>query len=101
MVIVAVDADQRGSVSLGVQNLRRFEVRRDQNVSLQAETRGSRGDCVGQVAGRGAADGIESEGLGVGQSYGNHAVLEAQGGQTDGVVLEIEIVGADPTRQAR
>ena len=61
VVVVAVDADQRRAVNLGVENLRRLEIGGDEDVGLEAEARGVRGNGVGQVAGRRAADGVKSK----------------------------------------
>ena len=59
------------------------------------------GHGVGQVAGRGAADGVEAERLRVGQRHGDDAILEAQRGDADGVVLDVEIARADALAEAR
>ena len=103
MVVVAVDAHQRGAVNLRVENLRGLEVGGNKDVGLEAQARGVRGHGIGQVAGRRAADGIESESLCVGQRHRDHAILEAQRGHADGIVLDVEIASrrcAHPRRGA-
>ena len=52
MVVVAVDADQAGTVDEGVQDLGRLKVGGDQDRRSEAEARGLRGDGIGQIAGR-------------------------------------------------
>ena len=92
MVVVAVDAHQARAIDLRVENLGRLEIGRHKDVRLQAEARGLRRDRVRQVAGRGAADRGEAEGLRVGERDGNDAILEAQRRKADGIVLDVEIV---------
>ena len=62
---------------------------------LEAEACRLRGDRVGEVAGGGAADGVEAELARVGESDGDDAILEAERRKADGVVLDVEIGGAD------
>src|SRR5271165_409956 len=95
MVVVAVDADQLGPINLRVENLCWFEVVRHQNVALEPKPCGLGCDSIGQVAGRGAPDGVETKDLRVRQRDRNDAVLEAERGQADSVVLDVEIAGAD------
>jgi hypothetical protein len=68
------------------------------------------GDAVGEVAGRGAADGVEAELDGLGQRDGDDAVLVGKRRIIGGVVLDVELfdaqfggelVGADQRREAR
>ena len=101
MVVVAIDAHQRGAIDLGVENLRRLQVGGNQDEGLQAQPRGMRGNGVGQIPGRRAANRVESECLRIGQRHGHHAILEAQRGHADGVVLDVEIARADALGQAR
>jgi len=101
MVVIAVDADKRCAVDLGVENLGCFEIRWNEDLGLEAETRSSGSDSIGQIAGRGASNGVESEGLRVGESDGHHAILEAQRRQAHGIVLDIEIPGTDALAEAR
>ncbi len=91
MVVIAVHAHQRRAVDLGVENLGGLEIGRNQDVGLQPQARSVCRHRIGQVAGRGAANRIESEGLRIGQRHRDHAILEAQRGHADGVVLDVEI----------
>ena len=101
MVVVAVDADQLRTVDLGVENLGGLEIGGHEDVALEPQARGLGGDGVGQVAGRRATYRVEAEDLRVGQRDRDHAILEAQRGQADGVVLDVEIAGADALGQPR
>ena len=95
MVVVAVDADEAGAVDQRVEDLGGLEVGGNEDAGLEAEARGLGGDGVGEVAGRGAADGGEAELLRVGEGDGDDAILEGERREADGVVLDVEIVGAD------
>jgi hypothetical protein len=81
VVVVAVDSNEIRAVDLCIQDLRRFEIGGYEDVGLEAKARRARSDRVGQVAGRGAADGTETELDGVRQRHGHDAVLEAERGQ--------------------
>jgi hypothetical protein len=61
VVVVAVDRDEVRAVDAGREDLLLLEVGRDEDVGLQAERGGVRGDRVGQVARRGAGDDLEAE----------------------------------------
>jgi hypothetical protein len=80
---------------LGVEDLGGLEVCGDEDGGLEAETSGLRGYGVGEIAGRGASDGLEAELARVGESNGDDAVFEAEGREADGVVLDVEIGCAD------
>ncbi len=101
MIVVAVNANQVRAIDLRVEDLRRLQVRGDENVGLQAQARRAGGHRVGQVAGRRAAHGVESKSLRIGQSHGNHSVFEAESRQAYGVVFDIEIAGPDAPGKAR
>ena len=57
--------------------------------------------CSGirQVAGGGAAHGAEAQFSGTGQRYGNHPILEGEGGHVDAVILDVEAFQAQATGQ--
>ncbi len=95
VVVVAVDADEAGTVDQRVEDLGGLEIGGNEDGGLEAEARGLGGDGVGEVAGRGAADGGEAEALGVGERDGDDAILEGERREADGVVLDEEVVGAD------
>ena len=59
---------------------------------LQPQSRRMRRNRIGQVAGRRTRDRIEAETLRLRQRHGHHAVLKAQRGQADGVILDVEIL---------
>ena len=99
MVVVAVDADETRAVDLGVEDLCGFEVGGNEDAGLEAEAGGLSGDGVGEVAGGGAADGLEAEPARVGEGDGDDAVFEAEGRETDGVVLDVEVGCADSFAQ--
>ncbi len=61
VVVRAVDADDRRAVAQGVVDLRRLEVRRDEDEGTEPERgRGGRGR-PGEIAGRGAGERVEAE----------------------------------------
>ena len=95
VVVVTVDADQAGAVDESVEDLGGLEVGGDEDAGLEAEPGSLGGYGVGEIAGGGAADRGEAEGLGIGESDGNDAVFEAECGEADGVVLDVEIASAD------
>src|ERR1700730_8655668 len=95
VVVVAVDADEARAVDEGVEDLGGLEFGGHEDAGLEAEAGGLRGHGGGQVAGGGAAYDIEAELLCVGQSDGDDAVLEAERGEADGVVFDVEVAGAD------
>ena len=47
---------------------------------------------IRQVAGRRTRHRIEPEIAGLGQSHRDHAILETQGGQADGIIFQIEVL---------
>jgi hypothetical protein len=95
VIVVAVDADETRAIDLGVENFGRLEVGGDEDAGLEAEAGGLGGDGVGEVAGGGAADGLEAELLRVGEGDGDDAVFEAEGWEADGIVLDVEVGCAD------
>ena len=100
VVVVAVDADEARAIDERVENLRGLEIGGHQDAGLQSEARGLRGDGVREVAGGGAADRVEAELARVGQRNGDDAILEAERGKADGVVLDVEAGGADARAEA-
>ena len=61
VVVVAFDGDDVRAIDGGAENLRGLEVVRDEDVALQPETRGVRGDAAGEIAGGRAAEHREAE----------------------------------------
>ena len=72
-----------------------FEIGGDEDAGLEAEAGGLGGDGVGEVAGGGAADGVEAELARVGEGDGDDAIFEAEGREADGVVFDVEVGCAD------
>ena len=102
VVVRAVDADDRRAVAQGVVDLRRLEVRRDEDEGTQPERGRGGGGRPGEVAGRGAGERVEAELDGPGRGDRDDAVLEAQR-RVAGVVLEPEAIDAElgsPSRSA-
>jgi len=95
VIVVAVDADEARAVDEGVEDLGGLEIGGHQNAGLNAEAGGLRGDGVRKIASGGAADGSESKLARVGQRNRDDTVLEAEGWEADGVVLDVEVGGAD------
>ena len=96
VVVVAVDADQARAVDLGVEDLGGLEVGGDEDAGLEAEARGLRGDGVGEIAGGGAADGRRSRtACALASATETTRSLKLSVGKADGVVLDVEIGGAD------
>ena len=91
LIVVAGDAHDLRAEHVGPENLCGLEIGGDEDPGLQSFARGVCGDGVGQVSGRRTRDGVEAEGFRLRQRDGDDAVFEAQRGQADGVVLEIEI----------
>ena len=96
MVVVTIDSNQRSAVDLRVEDLRRLKIRRNQDEGLEAQACGLRGDSVRQISCGRAADCVKAKRLCIGQRYRHHAIFEAECGQANGIVLDIEIGGPDP-----
>ena len=99
MVVVAVDADETGTVDLGVEDLCGFEVGGNEDAGLEAEAGGLSGDGVGEVAGGGAADGLEAEPARVGEGDRDDAALKLRVGKQTASFLTYRLVA--PTRLPR
>ena len=94
VVVVAADTDQVGPVDAGGEQLLFLEVGGDEDVGVEAGGGRVGGDRVGEVAGRGAGDGVEAELLRLGDGDGDDPVLEGVG-RVGGVVLDPEL-GVEP-----
>ena len=81
MVVVAVDADEARAVDQRVEDFGGLEIGGHEDAGFEAKARGLCGDRVGEVAGGGAADGVEAEVARVGEGDGDDAVLEASVGK--------------------
>ena len=99
MVIVAVDPNQPRAIHQRIQNLRRLQIRRNQNRSLQPQTSRLRRDRVCQIAGGRAAHRLEAKLLRIRQRHRNHAILERQRRKANSVILHVQIVRANPLAQ--
>ena len=100
LVIGALDADDLGAVDAGAEDLGPLQVGGHEDVAVEAGGGGVGGHAVGQVAGRGAADGREAELAGLAQGHRHDAVLERQRREVDGVVLDPELLDAQLGGQA-
>jgi len=97
---MAFDGDDVGTVDERVENLALFQIGRDEDVALQTSARGIGGNGVGEVAGGGAGDGLETEFLRAAQRNADDAVFERERGVIDGVVLDIKLADAESLREA-
>jgi len=95
------DSNERRSIDLSVEDLGGFEVSRNEDEGLEAQPRSVCRNGVRQVAGGGAADGVEAKGLGIGKGDGDHAIFEAERGHADGVILDVQIAGANLGSESR
>ena len=95
VVVVAVDADEARTIDQGVEDLGGLQVCGHQDAGLEAKARGLGSDRIGEIAGRRAADRVEAELARVRQRNRDYAILEAERGKADRVVLDVEIGGAD------
>ena len=86
---------------LRAEHLRRLQIGRHEDPGVEALARRLRGDGIGQVAGRRAAHHLESEGLGLRQSHGHHAILEGKRGEANRVIFQVEAPRRPTARQAR
>ena len=110
VVVVAAHADQVGAVDAGREQLLLLEVGGDEDVGLEPGGGGVGGDGVGEVAGRGAGDGLEAQLARLRDGDGDDPVLEGVG-RVGGVVLDPQLgveaetlgqpVGPDQRRQPR
>jgi hypothetical protein len=94
LVIAARNANQFGAVNLCAQNLRRLKIRRNKHPCFEPVARRLRRYRICQVARRRTRHGVEAEAARLRQRHRNYTVLEAKGGQTDGVILDEEVPGA-------
>ncbi len=80
VVVVAPHRDEVAAVHAGGEHLLLLEIERDEHVRLHPGRRGMGRDRVGEVAGRGAGDGLEAELTGAGQRDRDDAILERMRG---------------------
>ncbi len=99
VVVVAADADQVGPVDAGREQLLFLQVGGDEDVGVEARGGGVGGDRVGEVAGRGAGDGVEAELQRLRDGDRDDPVLERVG-RVGGVVLDPDLrLGPEPLGQ--
>src|SRR6266481_2010913 len=94
VIIVAVDAHDARSVNRGVEHLGGLEVGRNEHAGVEALLRRLRGDSVGKVAGRRAADGGEVETTGGRKSCRHDAIFKGKRWEADSIVFEINVLQA-------
>ena len=99
IVVVALDGDDLRVVDARAENLARLEIVRNEDVALQPEARGVRRHAVGEVAGRRAAEHLESELDGTRRRNRDDAILVRERRMVDGIVLEIQLADAQLLRE--
>src|SRR5262249_31943332 len=97
LIVAPGNANEFGAEHLRAEDLCRLEIGRNENPAFEAMPRSlcRRGVC--KIASRGAGNRIEAEAASIRQSYGDHAVFKAQGGQADCVVLDQHVACANGT----
>ena len=90
MVVAAVDAHHLGAKHLRAKNFRGLKIGRNKNPRLEALASRLRRHCVRQIPRRRASHRFEPKAARIGQRHGNHAILEAQGGEAHGIILDEE-----------
>ena len=95
LVVGAVDADDLRAIDEAVEHLALLQVGGNEDVAFQPRAGRMGRDAVGEVAGRGARNDLESEFLRPRQRDGNNAVLEGERRVIEGVVLDVELAHAE------
>ena len=99
-IVVAFDPDDLGAVNQRVHHLALFEVGGNKDVGLQSGSGGVRGDGVGQIAGRSAGDGGETQLARAAQRHTHHPIFERKRRIIDRIVLDPQLAHAESPRQA-
>ena len=94
LVVVAIDADDAGAVDGGIQNFCGLEIGWDEDAGVKALLGRLGGYGIGEIAGRGAAYGLEAEAASGNEGGGYDAVFEGKRREADCVVLKIKIFHA-------
>ena len=100
VVVVAADLHEPRPEHERRHDLARLEVVGNEDDGAEPRGGGVGRDGVGEVAGRGAADGVEAELDRARDGHRDHAVLVAEGRVVGAVVLEVELAHAQLAAQA-
>ena len=100
VVVGPFDADDARAVDAGAEDLGRLEVVGDQDHGGQASGGGLGGGGVGQVPGRRAGDGADAELERLRDGDRDDAILERERRVADRVVLDPDLLEAEPLGQA-
>ena len=92
LVVAARDAHQLRAENLRADNFCRLKIGRNKDHRFESIARGLGRHRIRQIAGGRAGNSIEAKIARLRQSHRDHAVFEAQGGQTHGVILQIEVL---------
>ena len=94
LVVAARNANQLRAINLRAQNFCRLKICGNEDPRFESVARRLRRNRIGKIPGRRTRHRIEAEAPRLRQSHCDHAVFEAERGQTNGVILDEEMFGA-------
>ncbi len=99
VVIVALDRDGFRAVDRRADDLSLLQPFGDEDVAVEPRLGGVGGDGVGEIAGRGAGDGVEAELDRLGDRHRDDPVFVGESRVVDRVVLDVELLDAERVAQ--
>ena len=95
LVIAAGNSHQLCTENLGDDDFCLLEIRGNKDPAFESVARGLSGRGVCKIPGGGTRNRVESKAASVGKRNRDYAVFEAQRGQANRVVFNVEILGSD------
>src|SRR5258707_776247 len=90
VIVIAVNPDDLGAIHLCAQNLCWLKIGGNEDAGFKTGTRGLRRNGIGKIAGRRAADDIEAEVSGLGESHCDYAVFKAERREAYSIVFQVQ-----------